>query len=71
MVTGRAYEITTTDSGVPVRLLPTERQPREDFLTLTPHELAWLNQSPTSVTDIIVHGTAPQRRYRQSRRPWR
>ena len=64
MAADRAYEMTTTDSGVPVRLLPTERQPKEDCLTLTPHELAWLNefrkrlleQFPESVKDIIVHG---------------
>ena len=64
MAADRDYEMTTTDSGVPVRLLPTERQPKEDCLTLTPHELAWLNefrkrlldQFPTSVRDIIVHG---------------
>ena len=64
MTTDRAHEMTTTDSGVPVRLLPTERRPKEDCLTLTTHELAWLNefrkrillQFPTSVADIIVYG---------------
>ena len=64
MTADRAYEMSTTDSGVPVRLLPMRRQPKEDCLTLTPDELASLNefrkrmllQFPTSVKDIIVHG---------------
>ena len=64
MVADQAYEMTTTDSGVPVRLVPAQRQPKEECLTLTPQELAWLNefrqrlldQFPESVNDIIVHG---------------
>ena len=59
----RAYLMTTTDSGTPVRLLAVERQPQEECLTLTPHELAWLNEFrkrlrdryPESVRDILVH----------------
>lgn len=64
MTADQAYEMTTTDSGTPVRLLSTERQPKQNCLTLTPKELEWLNefrkriltQFPTTVEDIIVHG---------------
>ena len=55
---------TTTASGVPVRITPGGRRPKQDYLILTADELAWLDQFrkqlmtrfPGSLADIIVYG---------------
>ena len=59
--------MTATASGVPVRITPGDRRPKQDYLILTADELAWLDQFrkqlmaqfPGSLADIIVYGFPP------------
>lgn len=56
--------LSTTASGVPVRVVPDKWQTKEDCLALTVSELTWLdrfraqllNEFPEHVEDLIVYG---------------